>query len=549
MICIKIWETLYELHWDYIQTEENSTDLLLKKDKLKNCIQEFLSTTAPDRKFYLPETIDVLRRSIQKHPHFDAYAASAAFDAIAQYANNLLTKPWRAEYKLIKTYSGFYQHKIKSQLVDEDKMFIAMGYVKSENQTLKFDGQICEDQLANVSRDCMIACEECLLMHRLYYGLQDNKYKSTWADILKFRESYLGDEQQSLISIQQKKHKDKGIVAEHYINPVHVQQQQCNCTFVNAINNPQYQPCHYNYQSVVNNECPNHYHHAPPVNHLNYFQPHYEHVSYLPHSRSMEQYNDRVPISHTMFRRSLDHSTIGDTVDSHKRFVEGLYPTATLQPSFYNNHLAHGSEYATSNRPTNANFPCNRPLPRSFDQPTKYNDHSSMAIYQQSRNCDEDLIKFEDSQKTISKSERNYNHSDLAYDAPYSDQLRKADSQFNRPTQVSYANALKQNLNYDKPLEERLRELSIDGQVRPSKELREVDRSLDRQELRRSKNNQILSTYELDDQHSRDSRASDFDSADYAYDEENAKAIMGTLQMMASAMAMTESMTRSRKVL
>lgn len=32
---ISIWNTLYNLHWEYIQTEENSTDLLLKKDKLK----------------------------------------------------------------------------------------------------------------------------------------------------------------------------------------------------------------------------------------------------------------------------------------------------------------------------------------------------------------------------------------------------------------------------------------------------------------------------------------------------------------------------------
>lgn len=66
------------------------------------CIQEFLSTTPPDRKFYLPQTVEVLRGSVQKLIHFAAYEASIAFDAIAQYANNLLTKPWRAEYKVIK---------------------------------------------------------------------------------------------------------------------------------------------------------------------------------------------------------------------------------------------------------------------------------------------------------------------------------------------------------------------------------------------------------------------------------------------------------------
>lgn len=66
------------------------------------CIQDFLSTTPPDRKFYLPQTVDVLRESVQKLKQFSAYEASIAFDAIAQYANNLLTKPWRSEYKVIK---------------------------------------------------------------------------------------------------------------------------------------------------------------------------------------------------------------------------------------------------------------------------------------------------------------------------------------------------------------------------------------------------------------------------------------------------------------
>lgn len=69
---------------------------------ISGCIQEFLSITPPDRKFYLPQTVDVLRESVQKLIHFSAYDASIAFDAIAQYANNLLTKPWRTEYKVIK---------------------------------------------------------------------------------------------------------------------------------------------------------------------------------------------------------------------------------------------------------------------------------------------------------------------------------------------------------------------------------------------------------------------------------------------------------------
>lgn len=314
------------------------------------------------------------------------------------------------------------------------------------------------------------------------------------------------------------------------------------------MNNPQYQPCQYNYQPIGNNECINHH---LPISHYNCYQPHYDHVSHLPHSRSMDQYTDHIPISHGLFRHSLDHSITNDTVDGHQRYGKQfvphnhtVYPQTETASNFYNNHLNHyeGNEYASiaaSNRPTNANFPSNKILPRSYDQPINYDDHSSINYYTPNRNCDEDLIKFEDNQKMNVKTDRNYGHSDLSYEynnAQYIDQLRKADSQLNRPMQSSsYANALKQSQNLDsKPislLEQKLRELDIGngGLMKTPNELREFDKSLDRKELRtneqrRIKNNQILAKYEVDDQHSRDSRASDFDSTDYAYDEDNAKA-------------------------
>lgn len=57
-----------------------------------------------DRKFYLPETRQVLKKSVQQMNDFSAYKASIGFDSISQYANNLLTKPWRKEYKTIKVF-------------------------------------------------------------------------------------------------------------------------------------------------------------------------------------------------------------------------------------------------------------------------------------------------------------------------------------------------------------------------------------------------------------------------------------------------------------
>lgn len=299
-------------------------------------------------------------------------------------------------------------------------------------------------------------------------------------------------------------------------------------------------------------------HHLPTMNHANcYQQPHYDHISHLPHSRSMDQYTDHVPINHGFFRHSLDHATTSnDMVDGHQRYAKQFaphnhmsYPSQGLvAPTFYNNHLGHydGNEYPTisaaaaGNRPISGNFSANRIAPRNCDQPMKYDDHTGVNYYPAAgRNCEEDLIKFEENQKSGSKSDRQYGHSDLSYNAQYADLLRKADSQLNRPMQAySYANTLKQNQHYEpsKPstmleLEHKMREMELaNGTIKSAKDVREMDKSLDRKEMRvvseqrRLKNNQILSAYEIDDQNSRDSRASDFDSTDYTYDEDNAKA-------------------------
>jgi spermatogenesis-associated protein 2 len=78
-------------------------------------------------------------------------------------------------------YSGYYQHEIKANLVDPEKLFEAMGYKLMPNQTLVLEGAICPgnwvkfiffslfyeffiiqtDQVTNVARDAMAAYVEC----------------------------------------------------------------------------------------------------------------------------------------------------------------------------------------------------------------------------------------------------------------------------------------------------------------------------------------------------------------------------------------------------
>lgn len=67
-------------------------------------IREFLCIVPHSRKFVLRETLQVLHKSAGLQ-NFSGYRAALAWNAIARYAANLLTQPWRKEYKEIKVIS------------------------------------------------------------------------------------------------------------------------------------------------------------------------------------------------------------------------------------------------------------------------------------------------------------------------------------------------------------------------------------------------------------------------------------------------------------
>ena len=57
---------------------------------------------AHGRKFIFPETAEILRCSVETKDNFSAYRASTAWNAIARYAANLVSQPWRKEFSVIK---------------------------------------------------------------------------------------------------------------------------------------------------------------------------------------------------------------------------------------------------------------------------------------------------------------------------------------------------------------------------------------------------------------------------------------------------------------
>uniref|UniRef100_A0A182SRX3 RanBP2-type domain-containing protein n=1 Tax=Anopheles maculatus TaxID=74869 RepID=A0A182SRX3_9DIPT len=181
--------------------------LKLKKD----LIEKRLGKVPPNEKFYLDDTRYAFDSSVAHLDDFSAYKASIGFEAISQYANNLFVKPWRKEYKVIKMYSGFYQHEIAANLVNAEKLFQAMGYQLMPNKTLVLDGPICPDQVMNVARDAITAYVECQMMKRIYSELTSLRLSIDWIDIYNFRSYHAADVMQTVkqmaLSIQEKHHK------------------------------------------------------------------------------------------------------------------------------------------------------------------------------------------------------------------------------------------------------------------------------------------------------------------------------------------------------
>jgi len=119
----ELWEEILQRHWSYLETEESIQKLEEKKKLegkipkqirlkiyfklnflkfLSDCLKEFLCVVPHDRKFFLPETAYVLKKTILEMEEFTPFKAMAGFEAISQYANNLFTKPWRREFRTLK---------------------------------------------------------------------------------------------------------------------------------------------------------------------------------------------------------------------------------------------------------------------------------------------------------------------------------------------------------------------------------------------------------------------------------------------------------------
>ncbi|KAF5275366.1 hypothetical protein FQA39_LY06823 [Lamprigera yunnana] len=195
----EIWQQIGELHLSYLEMEE-STKKLEQRNKLDDYVHKFLCLAPHNQKFIFPETADVLHRSASAKKDFSGYKAATAWNAIGMYAANLVSQPWRKEYKQIKLYSGFYKHQIDSNLVGAEVIFEVMGYKHDGDSILTIDGPICPDRVISVSQDALIAYMECQILKAIWEEVSTN-FEVTWLEVLEFREAHLCSPMQSIQSL------------------------------------------------------------------------------------------------------------------------------------------------------------------------------------------------------------------------------------------------------------------------------------------------------------------------------------------------------------
>ncbi|CAG9766438.1 unnamed protein product [Ceutorhynchus assimilis] len=254
----ELWLKIDKLHLSYLEMDE-SPDKIRHREKLEDCIADFLITAQHRDKFVFTETEDVLYRSAAFKKDFSGYKAATGWNALQMYAANLLTQPWRKEYRHVKTYCGFYKHQIEANLIGAETMFGMMGYKHVGNGVLVLEGPICPDRVSNVSRDCLVAYMECQILKHIWEDISP-LFTISWLDVLENRVYCPGTIEQCVENIKHKfTTKQFPPVRTPRMEPYENRFATNNQPPGNYMNHHNHAPPQYCLQPPHTNGCPNNY--------------------------------------------------------------------------------------------------------------------------------------------------------------------------------------------------------------------------------------------------------------------------------------------------
>ncbi|XP_024877467.1 uncharacterized protein LOC112458216 [Temnothorax curvispinosus] len=264
-------------HLVYLQTDDSPLKLQ-QRHKLEGFIKEYLCLVPNETKYVFQETADILHRSAATVTDFSGYRAATAWSAISLYAANLLAQPWRKEYRIVRTYSGYYKHEVEANLIGAELMFEQMGYKHTGLGVVTLEGPIDPDKVSNVSRDAIVAFVECQILKQIWESVSQ-KYTISWLEVLEFRENHVGTPEQAIRALNyrflEKMHQNRA-KADSYKD---YYSQQTGIDVV-PLHPPYHHVVHATYNATMPSTCQTDYRHiedmtnmAIPAANYRYYQP------------------------------------------------------------------------------------------------------------------------------------------------------------------------------------------------------------------------------------------------------------------------------------
>lgn len=180
-------------HLSYLSMEDRPEKIHLKS-KLEGLIFELVSIVPHSQKFVNVEVANCFNQTVVEKEKLSPVHVSNAFERLEKYAGNLMRHPWRHEYRVVHSYSGFYRHLIHNCLIGVLPVMHAMGYRERDPDhpgQFILEQFLDPDRLTSIALDCLIAFVELQIMLQMREMLKAKDMTVSYDEIFTTRVRYI----------------------------------------------------------------------------------------------------------------------------------------------------------------------------------------------------------------------------------------------------------------------------------------------------------------------------------------------------------------------
>ncbi|XP_059469665.1 protein tamozhennic-like [Neocloeon triangulifer] len=185
-------------NFEYITAEDGPLKIELR-NKLQELVESWVCSTPISRKYYWYTIHMLVTRSLKAPQNAENPARKVAdsFLALAKYAGNIFSNPWRPEFRQITLYGGFWFHEVGVILDNPNWILSKLGYAPTrENEHIwELATDISVETLGEIhwaSLDCFVAAVECQMISRILNSVQSQEPTITLDEVIQYREAHVG---------------------------------------------------------------------------------------------------------------------------------------------------------------------------------------------------------------------------------------------------------------------------------------------------------------------------------------------------------------------